>query len=129
MKTIGTTLAIICFGMTANAATYTPTPMPNSQFNSPYKGKLVMDHDEKPKKDLKKDEKYKKMLEQTKDLEAVLVSVMIEPMFPRGKESGLYGGGNSSDIYRSMMIQQYGKILSKGNSMGLAENIAKNLTK
>ena len=29
-----------------------------------------------------------KLLEQAADLEAVLISTMIEPMFPRGKESG-----------------------------------------
>ena len=66
---------------------------------------------------------------QAKDLEAVLISVMVEPMFPKGKESGLYGGGPGSDIYRSMMIQQYGKILGNGTNLGVADNITKSLTR
>jgi flagellar protein FlgJ len=125
MKTIAMALGIMCLGLAANAATYTPTPVPNSQFGSSYKGSLKIPNTGQSKDD----ERYEKTLEKTKDLEAVLVSVMIEPMFPHGKDSGLYGGGESSEIYRSMMIQQYGKVLSKSTNLGVAENIARKLTK
>ena len=52
---------------------------------------------------------------------------MIEPMFPDGKESGLYGGGHGSDIFRQMMIDQYARTIAETNGLGLAETIAKDL--
>ncbi len=85
-----------------------------------------------PSKHQKKDKdalNHERLVDQARDLESVMVSVMVEPMFPKGKESGLYGGGNGNDIYRMMMIQEYGKILSRSNSLGVADNIAKNLEK
>lgn len=77
----------------------------------------------------KESAKEKRMLEKARDLESVMISVMVDPMFPKGKESGLYGGGQGNDVYRMLMIQEYGKILSKSNSLGVADNIAKQLNK
>jgi Rod binding domain-containing protein len=74
------------------------------------------------------DTQDKKILKQAKDLESVLVSKMVEPMFPEGKDGMLYGGGAGNSVYRGMMIEQYGKILTQKNGLGLAENIAKRLT-
>ena len=68
-----------------------------------------------------------KILEKSKDLESVLMSVMIEPMFPEGKESMLYGGGKGSSVYRMMMLKEYGKVMANSGGIGLAENIAKDL--
>lgn len=62
---------------------------------------------------------------QSKDLEAVLLSTMIEPMFPDGKHSDLYGGGMGSDIFRTMLIQEYGKTFADAGGIGLAKNIEK----
>lgn len=81
--------------------------------------------------DLTTQKKYKedKLLTEAKDLEAVLISTMVDPMFPKGNESSLYGGGHGSDIYRMMMIEEYGKILSNAGGIGVAKGIAKQLTK
>ena len=70
-----------------------------------------------------------KIMTEAKDLEAVLISTMVNPMFPKGEESDLYGGGHGSDIYRMMMIQEYGKIMSNDGGLGIAKGIAKDLTK
>ena len=71
----------------------------------------------------------KMLRKQSIELESVLISKMIEPMFPDGKESGLYGGGHGSDIFRQMVIDQYSKTLAESNTLGLAENIEKDLKK
>lgn len=75
----------------------------------------------------KKEQLNEQILEQAKDLEAVLISTMIEPMFPEGKESGIYGGGHGSGIYRQMMIDEYGKTMSRSGGLGLAKSITKDL--
>ena len=69
------------------------------------------------------------ILDNARELEGVMISQMVEPMFPKDDGSGIYGGGQGSDIYRMMMIQQYGQILSRSNGLGVAENIAKRLSK
>lgn len=74
--------------------------------------------------DTKTDEEQK-LRNEAVELESVLISSMIEPMFPNGKESGLYGGGHGSDIFRQMMIDQYARIIAQNNGLGLAENIEK----
>ena len=67
------------------------------------------------------------IIEKAKDLEAVLISTMIEPMFPDGDDSPIFGGGKGSKIYRTLMIQEYGKIMSQNGGIGIAENIAKEI--
>jgi hypothetical protein len=108
--------------ISANSASASTTSNP---FYRAYNGSAVVN------KNFKKEEKEidPKTLKRSKELEAVLISVMTEPMFPKGKEAGLYGGGPGNDVYRSLMIQEYGKIFQKGNSLGVAENISRNLTK
>lgn len=76
-----------------------------------------------------KENDKQKLHEEAVELESVLISSMIEPMFPNGKESGLYGGGHGSDIFRQMMIDQYARVIAQKNGLGLAENIEKNLQK
>lgn len=73
------------------------------------------------------DEREQRIKKEAVELESVLVSKMIEPMFPDGKESGLYGGGHGSDIFRQMMIDQYARTIAETNGLGLAEAIAKDL--
>jgi Rod binding domain-containing protein len=121
------TLALL-IGLTAtasNATTYQPAKL---KINSD-KNTQINKFSEKSSVKKDKKEVNPRIYKEAKDLESVLISVMVDPMFPKGKESGLYGGGAGSDIYRSMMIQQYGKILSNDTNLGLAENITKNLSK
>jgi hypothetical protein len=70
-----------------------------------------------------------KITKKSKELEGVFLSVMIEPMFPEGKESNLYGGGQGNGVFRSMMIQQYGKIFADAGGVGLSDGIEKQFRK
>lgn len=70
-----------------------------------------------------------KILKKSKELEGVFLSTMIDPMFPSGKESNLFGGGTGSDIFRSMMIQQYGQVLANAGGVGLTKGIVKQLNR
>ena len=70
-----------------------------------------------------------RLKQQSVELESVLISKMIEPMFPDGKESGLYGGGHGSDIFRQMVIDEYARTLAKSNTLGLAASIERDLKK
>lgn len=63
----------------------------------------------------------------SKELEGVFLSVMMEPMFPEGKESDLYGGGTGSGVFRTLMIQEYGNGLANAGGIGLAKGIEKQM--
>jgi flagellar protein FlgJ len=68
-----------------------------------------------------------KIIQKSKELEAVLLSVMLEPMFPEGKESNLYGGHEGAGVFRTLMVQEYGKILSNAGGIGIAKGVTKQL--
>ncbi len=63
-----------------------------------------------------------------KELEGVFLSVMLDPMFPEGNKSDLFGGGNSQGIYRAFMLQEYGKAFADSGGVGLAKGIEKQLS-
>lgn len=56
-----------------------------------------------------------------KDFEAVFLSQMLSHMFAGIETDGMFGGGHSEDIYRSMMVQEYGKILAESGGIGLSD--------
>lgn len=74
-------------------------------------------------------EKKKQIEKESKELEGVFLSIMMEPMFP-GKEGGdLYGGGTGSDVYRTLMIQEYGKVMANAGGVGLSKGIIKDMNR
>lgn len=65
----------------------------------------------------------KKIEDAAKDFESVFISEMIKPMFNGIETDGMFGGGKSEEIFRGMMIDQYGKMLSDNGGIGLADHI------
>ena len=47
------------------------------------------------------------------DFESFFLSQMFENMFAGVSTEGPFGGGNSEKIFRSMMLDEYGKMISK----------------
>ena len=47
------------------------------------------------------------------DFEAMFISQMLAPMFDGLETGGMFGGGKGEEIYRSMMIQEYGREIVK----------------
>ncbi len=59
------------------------------------------------------------------EFEAVFISEMLGHMFEGIGEDPLFGGGNAEAIYKSMLTQQYGTMLAKGNGIGISDQLAK----
>jgi flagellar protein FlgJ len=57
------------------------------------------------------------------DFEAVFISQMLTHMFEGIKTDGMFGGGNAEDIFRSMMVDEYGKMMSKNGGIGLSDSV------
>lgn len=63
------------------------------------------------------------------DFEAVFAAEMIKPMFEGITTDGPFGGGKGEEIFRDMLTQEYGKILAKTGSIGIADPVKEQMIK
>lgn len=59
--------------------------------------------------------------------EGVLMSQMLNEMFEGISTDGMFGGGPGEEMFRSMMVDEYGKQITKQGGMGLTNAITKQL--
>jgi Rod binding domain-containing protein len=62
-----------------------------------------------------------------KDFEAFFLTQMMEYMFEGIATDGPFGGGFSEGIFRSFMLQEYGKTLANAGGFGLADAVMKEI--
>ncbi|MEQ8388336.1 MAG: rod-binding protein [Alphaproteobacteria bacterium] len=63
------------------------------------------------------------------EFESVFLSKMLDQMFAGIKTDGLFGSGPSGDIYRSMLNQEYGKVISTTGGIGIADQVEREILK
>ena len=63
------------------------------------------------------------MKKAAKDFEAFFLSQMLESMFAGVRTDGVFGGGPAEGIYRSLMLQQYGRMISDAGGVGIADSV------
>ena len=61
------------------------------------------------------------------DFEAVFLSQMLAPIFATIKTDALFGGGPSEDIYRSLLVEEYGKSIAKSGGIGIADQVQREI--
>lgn len=68
-----------------------------------------------------------KSLEEAKavaqDFEAFFLSKMTELMFEGISTEGVFGGGHAEKIYRSMLINEYGKVMAQTGTVGVSDAV------
>lgn len=57
------------------------------------------------------------------EFEAVFLSQMLGHMFAGIETDGLFGGGQSEGMFRSLMINEYGRQLSEAGGIGIADAV------
>jgi Rod binding domain-containing protein len=57
------------------------------------------------------------------EFEAVFISQMLAPMFEGIQPDPMFGGGNAENIYQSMMVEEYGKLIAAQGGIGLADAV------
>ncbi len=58
-----------------------------------------------------------------KEFEAVFLSSMLKPMFEQIEVDGVFGGGKGEEVFRGLMVQEYGKMIADNHSVGIAEQV------
>jgi len=61
------------------------------------------------------------------DVEAFFISMVFETMFSGIKTDGEFGGGQGEKVFRSMMIQEYGKATAKAGGFGIADAVQREM--
>ncbi len=61
--------------------------------------------------------------------EGVMISQMLNDMFEGVKTDGMFGGGEGEEMFRSMMIDEYGKQIVKQGGLGLSDQVTRELLK
>jgi Rod binding domain-containing protein len=62
-----------------------------------------------------------------KDYEAGFVSAMLESMFAGVKTDKMFGGGQAEGMYRSLLNQEYGKVIAARGGLGIADSIKREM--
>lgn len=63
------------------------------------------------------------------DFEAVFLSQMMEHMFAGVETDAVFGGGPAEGVYRSFMLDEYGKLISRAGGVGVADYVKRELIK
>ena len=61
------------------------------------------------------------------DFEAIYLSQMLKPMFEGIQVEEPFGGGSAEDMYRSLMVDEYGKSLAKSGGVGIADQVMREM--
>ncbi len=61
------------------------------------------------------------------EFEALFISEMLSPVFENLDTGGLFGGGQGEKIYRSLMVQEYGKAIAKAGGIGIADTVQREI--
>lgn len=75
--------------------------------------------------------KEEKDLQQAKetaqDFEAFFMTKTMESMFEGVSTEGMFGGGHAEKIYRSMLLDEYGKAMAKTGNIGISDSIMQSI--
>ena len=80
-------------------------------------------------KKLKDARQLEKIAGAAEEFEAVFIAEMMKPMFEGLSTEAPFGGGKAEEIFRGMMLQEYGKVIAKNNSVGIADTVKQELIK
>lgn len=61
--------------------------------------------------------------DRAREFEATFVAEMIKPMFETVGVNSMFGGGKGEEIFRGLMVQEYGKKITQAGGIGLAEKV------
>jgi len=63
------------------------------------------------------------------EFEALFLSEMLSPVFESIDSDGMFGGGEGEKIFRSMMVQEYGKAIAQSGGVGIADAVQREILK
>lgn len=75
-------------------------------------------------KSAKKDAMQMAKIDETaQEFEAVFISEMLQHMFAGIEVNEEFGGGHGEEMFRSLLVDEYGKLMAKAGGIGVADHI------
>ena len=65
--------------------------------------------------------------EKAEEFEGFFVAMVLESMFAGVKTDGLFGGGHGEKVFRSMLMQEYGKDIAQSSDLGIADAVQREM--
>ncbi len=62
-----------------------------------------------------------------KEFEQVFLAQMLQPMFEGTELPEPFGGGFSEEMYRSLLLDEYAKIMAQSGGVGIADHVKREL--
>jgi len=63
------------------------------------------------------------------EFEGFFIASALESMFSGIGTDGLFGGGHGEKVFRSMLLQEYGKAIAQRSSIGIADAVQREIMK
>lgn len=80
-------------------------------------------------KKLKEARQLDQINDAAEEFEAVFIAEMMKPMFEGIKADGMFGGGKGEEVFQSLLLQEYGKVMAKTGHIGIADSVKTELIK
>ncbi len=61
--------------------------------------------------------------------EAMFATQMLSPMWEGVEVNEVTGGGHGEEVFRSMLLQEYGKTIAQSGSLGIANQVKQEMLK
>lgn len=58
-----------------------------------------------------------------RDFEAMFITEMMKPMFEGLETDGQFGGGKTEEVFRGLMLEEYGKMIAETGQLGIADAV------
>lgn len=71
--------------------------------------------------------KLEQINEKAVEFEALFIAEMMKPMFEGISTEAPFGGGKGEEIFRGMLLQEYGKSLANSGGIGIADAVKQEL--
>ncbi len=68
-----------------------------------------------------------KMDSVAQEFEAQFISQMLENMFSTVDTNPVLGGGEGEEAYKSLLVDEYGKLLARAGGIGVADHVKREL--
>lgn len=62
-----------------------------------------------------------------KEFEGMFVSEMLSHMFEGLDTDPMFGGGHGEEMFRSMLVSEYGKMIADAGGLGVSDSIRKTM--
>ena len=69
-------------------------------------------------------QKQAQVMKSARDFEAVFSTEMLSPMFEGVGVDPTFGGGHGEEMFKTMLLDQYGKQMAANDSLGMVHQIA-----